>query len=308
MMSNQETFLDMTLLRCFCKAYINPHFDWFQRATDLTNKIAFQSHNVVSRFWLMERDLRHIYWGRSMNQYKEACELFNFEDAVPDDNVALIQERAKHLHKLTIFMKLAHASLMKHFNRWLNPSMLPAALLSETPIAQVVAAAMLQVPMPKFESIYDKNSGFYPYVSTAHFGHTIELKSFYNFVRKQIEVADADGDDREYTQLAIQAAQRVLTGVDLRSYDYDCPEHGAFRRIMHKKYLAVPSQTQFVESGVKDAKYVSATDRSEQTRTNMAIVRSNTPLTRDEQKKMPMRKRFVHLSSRRRNERNHMRQ
>ena len=78
----------------------------------------------------------------------------------------------------------------------------------------------------------------------------------------------------------MHAAERVLTGVDLRSFDYEDVDHGAFRRRMHKTYLSVPSQTQFVESGVKDAKHVSATDRSEQTRSNMAIVRSNTPLTR----------------------------
>ena len=280
LMSNQETFLDMTLTRCFCKAYINPHFDWFQKATDLTSKVGFQAHNVVGRFWLMEYDLRHVYIGRSMNQYKDACALFNFEDALEEDNELVKKERAKHLHKLTIFMKEAYSSLMKHFNRWVAPALLPAALLSEKHVAQVVAAAMLQVPMPRFESIFNPLSGFCNFKSEAHLGRTIELKSLYNFIRKQIEVAEANGDGREHTQDAIHAAKLVLTGVDLRSFDYQDEQHGAFRRSMHSTYLPIPSQTQFVESGVKDAKYVSATDRSEQSRSNMAIVRTNTPLTR----------------------------
>jgi len=158
--------------------------------------------------------------------------------------------------------------------------LLTAALLSEIPIAQVVAVVMLQVPMPTFASIHNKHTGFYHFESAAHDGRKIELRSLYNFVRKQIEVAEANGDGREYTQQAIEAAKRVLTGVDLRSFDYEDPEHGEFRLSMHRTYLSVPCQTQFVESGVKDAKYVSATDRSEQSRSNMAIVRTNTPLAR----------------------------
>jgi len=47
---------------------------------------------------------------------------------------------------------------------------------------------------------------------------------------------------------------------------------------MHACCLPLPSQTQFTESGVKEAKNVSATDRSEELRSGMAIIRSATPL------------------------------
>ena len=51
---------------------------------------------------------------------------------------------------------------------------------------------------------------------------------------------------------------------------------------MHSKHLPLPSQTQFVESIVKEAKSVSTTDCSEEHRTWMAIIRSATPLGKTE--------------------------
>ena len=47
---------------------------------------------------------------------------------------------------------------------------------------------------------------------------------------------------------------------------------------MHKTHLLLASQTQFFESGVKEAKNVSSTDRSEELRTALTIIRSATPL------------------------------
>jgi len=62
----------------------------------------------------------------------------------------------------------------------------------------------------------------------------------------------------------------------MRSTVYN-PDAG-LRLFLHKKHLPLPSQTQFVETGVKDAKNVSATDRSERVRTCMSVMRSATPL------------------------------
>jgi len=47
---------------------------------------------------------------------------------------------------------------------------------------------------------------------------------------------------------------------------------------MHSAFLPVASMLQFVESGVKEAKCVSATDRSETIRSCLAVIRSATPL------------------------------
>ena len=66
----------------------------------------------------------------------------------------------------------------------------------------------------------------------------------------------------------------------MRSFDYQDASHGAIRLHMHSTYLPLASQTQFVESHVKEANLVSQTDRSEELRTFMAIIRSASPLAK----------------------------
>jgi len=126
MMSDQENFIDVTLIRCFHKACMFPHFDWFQSCTDLSNTVGFQAHNAVGRCYLMNRNMSVIVSG--MPECTVAVNNW-VGDGVND---AADQER--HLTKVKVFMREAHSSLHKHFPRWLNDSLLPAALLSEAPL------------------------------------------------------------------------------------------------------------------------------------------------------------------------------
>ena len=57
MMKDQENFIDVALICCFSRAYINPHLDWLQCSDDLTGKLGFQAHHVAARFFLMEDEL-----------------------------------------------------------------------------------------------------------------------------------------------------------------------------------------------------------------------------------------------------------
>jgi len=71
----------------------------------------------------------------------------------------------------------------------------------------------------------------------------------------------------------------LLDGYDLRFKDWSSidDEDDAtinVRRFMFAKYLSIPSHTQFVEFGVKEAKQVSLTNRSEEMHSCYGIVRS----------------------------------
>jgi len=110
--------------------------------------------------------------------------------------------------------------------------------------------------------------------SAAH-GRTIRMDKFDVFLREQVPqdvVLDWPQDVRT-------AAQLVLDGVDLRKTEYD-GQVGILRLDLHKTYLALACQTQFVERMIKEAKHVSTTDRNEEHRTWLAIIRSATPLGR----------------------------
>ena len=279
MMANPENFIDLVLIRCFNKAYINHHFDWMQTCKDLAEELGFQAHNTTVRFFIMDRDIRSVMFGVSMDDYHEAIEAIvkNENEGVVDKN----KERTRHLDKLRVFLHEAHESLHKHFPRWTSRKLIPAALLAEGPLARVVAAAMLKkTALPTFgehEGVVDnvRLTGRLIFNSTVH-KQEINLLAFDCFIRNQLETID----DYEYPPQVIAAAELLWQGtINLREINYG-DEHADIRWFMHSTYLPVPSILQFVESGVKEAKYVSATDRSEAIRTCLAIIRSATPLGR----------------------------
>jgi len=276
MMTDQENLIDICLIRTYNKAFLNPHLDWLQSSKDLTGHQAFQAHNVAVRYHIMERELRGIISnGRKVKDYHEA--VANWKPKAEGDAA---KDKERFDKKLKLFLHAAHDSFVKHWRRWIRSSLLPAALMSEALTAKVIAAVMLGKGMPTFETDASvKNdmamSGYIKFKSEVH-NTEICLNLLYKFLQSELkEIGDTNG---EYTPQAILAAELVLQGVDMRSFDY-VGNVGELRWHMHSTYLPLPHQTQFVESAVKEAKNVSATDRSEQMRTCLAIIRSPTPLT-----------------------------
>jgi len=189
-------------------------------------------------------------------------------------------ERARHLTKLNIFVRNARDSLFKHFRRWLNHSLLPAALMSEEPTAKVVAACMLGKSVPTFDS--DPNvknelrlSGKLVYNSEVH-KREIDLVKLHKFISGELNrlkdvTTEDEADHGQYAPQALVAADMLLGDFDMRKKDYQS-QFGNLRWHMHSTCLPLPSQTQFVESLVKDAANASQTDRSEQHRSCYCIV------------------------------------
>ena len=262
--SDVVNFIDMTLIQCFNHACTHPHLRWFQECTECTNKCGFQSHNILVRHCLMERQL-HSLIGAPMNDHHEA--IWNYD---PD---------GLHFKKLELFFTASNESLQKHFMRWVSPKTLSAALLSESPTAVVVAAVTSKGNFPSAETFgsaaeHDVPNQRLVFELQAH-KCRINLSNFDKFLCKRV------GNDQTCSPLACTAADKLLRGLDLQSKDCiegskQCP----LRLRFHHKHGALPSQTQFTESGVKDAKNVLSADRSEQVRTCMSVMQSATPLTK----------------------------
>jgi len=269
MMSNQENFVDITLIRCFHKAYLNRHLDWFQSCKDLTSALGFQSHNIAVRYYLMARDLEHTV--TSGTTFKD------YHHAVAQWNVSTPQDRTKHLDKLKVFIHNASEALHKHFRRWIGVALLPCGLMSEAPLARVVSSIMLDHACPTNfgdDVVYNPFSQRHTFKSEVHKDHDpIHLEGFYNFLKKNVIDTDTP-----YCLESRQAAEYVANGGDLRSFNYNEEIHGSLRLFMHSTYLALACHTHFVERFVKEAKYVSATDRSEEHRSAIAVIRASTPL------------------------------
>lgn len=76
-----------------------------------------------------------------------------------------------------------------------------------------------------------------------------------------------------YPHMDLHICGLLLSGdLDLRDMDDD--SNRPFKDCMYTMYLPLASQTQFVEAGVKEARNVSPTDRSEMLRSAYAVARS----------------------------------
>jgi len=278
MLKDQENFIDVALIRSFNKAYINPHLDWLQSSIDLSGALGFQAHDIAARCFLMGEDLRNTMTHPAMKQCLALSSKCSAED------------QARHIKKANVFYSEARDSLHKHFRRWLKTDLLPAALLSESPTAQAVAACMLDRPLPTFHDHVDHvvthiaGADKHTFDSPVHKRKRFDLSRFYNWLKTElIGTREMDDGVAECSQKDWDAATLIVNSVvvHLRSKDHST-DHGDVRLHMHSTCLPLASQTQFVESAVKEAKLAASTDRSEQIRSCIAIIRSPTPLGKAE--------------------------
>ena len=147
----QEVFADLCYVKCYHSAYFKRHMKWLQSAHDLSGRVGFQSHQILARYVLMRRDLEKLR--RTLATTHVDFEDFWHTIATMDKNGRLLQGILKR--KSDLFISVAIESLDKHFSRWANPSLLPAALLAEGPLAKVTARAILGLDHPVID-LYER--------------------------------------------------------------------------------------------------------------------------------------------------------
>jgi hypothetical protein len=185
------------------------------------------------------------------------------------------------------FVDIAMESLEKHFLRWYSVKLLPAGVMAEKPLARIISRVILGVskdypPRPPqdadHEAIVDYDTETL-YQSKVHKSN-IRLPTFESFVLQWLNKAKAlavgdDGDvpADDFNDGIKSAAALMATGtVDFRDIKSENPN--PLQVAMWKTYLPLASQTQFVERGVKECAIVSATNRGEESRTVLAMIRS----------------------------------
>jgi hypothetical protein len=249
-----ELFSDLALVNCFHCFYVSPHFDWMQSSTDLSAVPGFQAHNTLGRYYLLVQDLNALEASMTTTHP-------NFKDFQDTLNVCSVQLRQHQQKKARQFIMSALDAVHKHFIRWCNKSLLPAALLSERPLSVAVASVMLNrdIPQQYIASEFE---------SKAHFRRRFDIQSYCTFIRTRIN------GDQAYPAMAVYAAELLLQFDQLDLRDMDCADYRGVKEFLYYMYLPLASQTQFVEAGVKEAKNVSITDRSEMLRSAYAVSRS----------------------------------
>jgi hypothetical protein len=250
----RQIYSDLSLMHCFHTVYLCPHFEWMQGATDLSGLPGFQAHNTLPRYYLLMQDLQKM-------RQTIVTDHDGFADFRGSLEKMTVEERSHQRNKAKEFALLAEQSVTKHFRRWCNASLVPSALLSEKPLASVVAAVMI-----KRQIIWDPPL----FQSEVHGDRTFNLQSYHNFVETAIAAESKPND--EYDAMALVAAKLLLDNEDFDLRDKE--DYDPIKSFMLSSYLPLASHTQFVEAGVKEAKIVSQSDRSEQLRSAYAISRS----------------------------------
>mgnify|MGYP007080227777 CR=1 FL=1 len=229
-----------------------------QSTVDLSEAPGFQAHNMSLHFFFMKEDVDSMFNATHMG--------FEHYRAV----VAKLDDKAKETQwkKEELFIQTSQEALEKHFPRWLTPELLPAALLSENDTA-IMAAVFITKAWDYGRYHWYDNKFFY---SEAH-GRRLKLKDYGMFLENYIDKA------AEHSPQATKVAECALEGFDFRYSDLDSVDDEdeavtALRSFMFATYLPIPSHAQFVEFGVKEAKHVSQTNRSEEMRSCYGIVRS----------------------------------
>ena len=253
---------DICLVKCFHDSYFQAHLNWLMQSNDLTKVCGFQAHQMAVRYYLMESTLEEM-----SAQVNDVHSFF-------DHFILSLQHCGEHYDaqkgKAAKFVDIALESLHKHFSRWVQPQLLPAALLAEKPLALVAARAITGTPAPP--PVLNDSNREIMFLSPAHCMN-IKPSTFDFWFRSKMELYASEELMSAWTPHVKSAATLLLSdGVDLRSVD-SFKAHDAVKELW-RTYLALASHTQFVERGVKEAKLVASTNREEQQRSAYAIIRS----------------------------------
>ena len=274
-------YSDITLLIAFHDSYFKEHLDWFLQNDDLTKVTGFQSHQIVTRCYLMNRDQLQLI--EDMNQHNGFFHHFNRSLTLVGEHGPLHNDAAQK-NKAMKFVDTAMISLHKHFQRWVSPSLLPAALLSEGSLAKAVARVILNTASPHppeplradFSTEEEHVMASVVWDDITHCRSKAQKRGIsVPYFERWLQDVRPGSDLEEaplHSERVRQASQLTLQDVDFRK----CGSH-ALANELWSTFLPLASQTQFVERGVKEAKIVSATGRREEQRTAHAIVRSFTP-------------------------------
>ena len=259
-------YSDICLVKCYHDGFFQEEMNWQMQCKDIFDRCSFVSHQQLFRFYHMNVKLEMMKEGVDdplgfFDHFILSLALCNGEDQKLVD----FQNGKAHM-----FLDKAFDSLFKHFKRWVTPKMLPLALLADKPMAMCVARLITGAPPAPVELKPDGGSEISIH-SQAHKTSYLPSK-FEVWLRRQYG-EDENGivDTSGFSDKARQAAYLLLSGtVDFRSTQ-------CFQEQPLVQYVwglnALPSNTQFVERGVKEAMLVSSTGRGEIQRTALTIIR-----------------------------------
>ena len=168
--------------------------------------------------------------------------------------------------KVNKFLQIVSNSLYKHFRKWLDTPLLVHCLFSEAPTSSAVAHYLLGSNMIKEQNFYSKEHNT-----------NIDILDFFNFLKE----CGSESNKKEVLELDIVARNiaevtMIKDGSNMWNNAHKNSPLGNFLNIFKQRLCAQGSNAQCTERGVKEAGYVALGNRSEGTRSIVALARGDT--------------------------------
>jgi hypothetical protein len=235
----------------------NKHFVWLMDDDERTKTAGFRSVDMPVRAYLMHRDIKNLQ--ASWRTKPEYTNYFDIVNALPVSTEK--EQQIKQVLESSFpnkFFEVALNTFDSNFHQWLTDN-LQLTMGGDNLPAQAFASWLRG----------EEYSGPASYESRTH-DTTIEVGDMIAYLTAH--VSPGEMRLRRFFQdhssaIGMLAAGDSVWG-DVRSSDVL-----AFRKFIKQKWFGLPSHTQFVEGGVKEAKRCAATNRNEQMRSSLATQR-----------------------------------
>ena len=266
MLQQEEIYTDLCFIVAFHRAFLAPHFTFLQDVDEYSKRASFRSHHIFSRYFLMDKDLRKI-----ISDHETQDSHFQMHR----DSLTSLSSTQKETmkKKSAIFFQESLDALHRHFQRWANTNLLPAALLGEFGTARIVAEKLLNIPFDSQKHPTILNSSVHIRKSNnTEVPITIETETFVTFVDLRctdLPTIDCPVDPVFVAATALSKGKNIFHGPET---ELSVEEKNA-KSEMELKYLPLASNTQHVESGVQSCNLVASTGRFEPLRSSMEIIR-----------------------------------
>lgn len=252
---------DLQLIVSFHTTFLFPHFKYLQTGDVASGATpSFQARHLLVRLFLMQDDLKEIKkkWKENSNFELYVSTLNDIEDE---------KQKEQQQKKLTEFYRYTSESLTTHFKIWYGEHLF-FGLFSEQKTATEVAKVLL--------GIHNRNAEVY--LDHSH-GRLIKCSSFFDYLIKNVTqetimyTRSLSLFSENSAAIALIAGGANIWNSSLWNQSNKKPLLKFCNLYLHQ-YSALPTNTQFVERGVKESGYVSLGRRGERQRSILAISRA----------------------------------
>ena len=261
---------DLQLIKAFSKHFYLKHLGIMEKGDEeLGGTPGYLSRHMLVQAFLMDKDLSSALNGG----WKNLAEYSDFEtfENLNDD------EKKQQKYKADMFNKIALMAIDKHIPKvWAN-DLYVYAVFGESETASVVARTLIEPLHAKSSnnvahppSYHDSNSETI-FTSSKIFNRPIHLGEFKTYIENKCEDIHKQQKSFHVHKLPSGLLEFVADGGNIWS---PSDSNNTFKNYFLKCYSGLGSQTQHVESSVKDSNHCGTIGRTETHQTHLAIHRS----------------------------------